>query len=73
MAEAEGGKGKVHTCPHLQEDEGFEAEVVLTCTSTMAEGLLTEAEVVAGVVGSLAEALLSLAGVAEAEVQPGVA
>ena len=86
-AEVEGGKGKVRTCPHLQGDEGFEAEVVLTCTLLMAEGLVTEAEVVAGVVGnlaavvenlagvvgSLAEALLTLAGVAEAEVQPGVA
>lgn len=73
MAEVEGGKGKGHTCPHLQEDGEFEAGVVLTCSMTTAEGLVTEGGVVAGVVGSLAEALWNLAGVAEAGAQPGVA
>lgn len=74
MAEVEGRKGKGHSCPHLQEDEEFEAGVVLTCSMTMAEGLVIEGAVVAGVVlvGSLAEVLWTLAGVAEAGAQPGV-
>lgn len=69
MAEVEGGKGKDHICPHLQEDEGFEAGVVVTCSMTTAEGMLTGAEAVAGV---LAEAWWSLAGGVEAEAQQGV-
>lgn len=64
MAEVEAGKGKAHIHRHhRQQAEVGEAEVVLTCTMTAAEGMVTEAEEVAGEVGTLAEAVWSLVGV----------
>ena len=44
-----------------------EAEVVLTCTMTVAEGMVIEAEEVAGEEENLAEAVRSLVGVAGTE------
>ena len=70
MAEVEAGKGKAHTHPHhRQQAEVGEAEVVPTCTTTAAEGMVTEAEEVAGEQGTLPEAVRSLSGVGVAGIE----